>query len=61
MNEIRICWDEIQLREVIDLENDERYEDIYFDGDRKEVVIINPSPKVVEALRRCCRGKVIQS
>lgn len=29
-----------------------KYRDIYIDGDRKELVIVNPKPELLEALER---------
>jgi len=54
MSEIEISWSEISVADFTYLADAFRgqYENIYVDGDRKAVVIVNPSERMKIALGR---------
>jgi len=54
MNVVKIPWERVRLIDLVGIAEGfyGKYDDIAVDGDEKAIVIENPKPELLEALRR---------
>lgn len=54
MNKVEIPWFKLNIVDFVGLAEGfyGQYDDLYVDGDKRAVIIVNPKPKLLEVLKR---------